>query len=129
MNNTIPLSSLRFMSVPLAMSNFTAFSTSTRRLTRLLLACSELSALRTALLLRLPVRRAAVVTAQCIGPGLAASLLERALLRGLCNPLLLSLRGGLAVFSLLRGAPLRRLRFSVVATVVVALRNLLQLFA
>jgi len=102
---------------------------STRRLTRLLLASSKLSALRAALLLRLPVRGAAVVTAQRIGPRLAASLLERALLRGLRSPLLLSLRGGLAVFSLLRGAPLRRLRFGVVAAVVIALRNLLQLFA
>ena len=113
------------MSVPLAMSNFTAFSTSTGRLTWLLLARSELSALRTALLLRLPVRGAAVVTAQRIGPGLTVSLLERALLHGLRNPLLMSLGGGLAVFSLLRGTPLRRLRFGVVAAVVVALRNLL----
>lgn len=106
------------MSVPLAMSNFTAFSTSTGRLTWLLLARSELSALRTALLLRLPVRGAAVVTAQRIGPGLTVSLLERALLHGLRNPLLMSLGGGLAVFSLLRGTPLRRLRFGVVLSLI-----------
>ena len=83
MNNTIPLSSLLFMSVPLAMSNFTAFSASSRCLTRLLLAGGELSALRTTLLLRLPVRGAAVVAAQRVGPGLAVSLLKRALLRRL----------------------------------------------
>jgi hypothetical protein len=76
MNNTIPLSSLLFMSVPLAMSEFTAFSASTRHLTWLLLAGSKLSALRTALLLRLPVRGAAVVAAQRIGPGLTVSLLR-----------------------------------------------------
>ena len=83
--------------------------------------------MRPTLLLRLPVGGTAVVTAQCIGPELTVSLLEGTLLRGL-NPFLLSLRGGLAVFSLLRGGPLRRLRFGVIATVVIALRNLFQLF-
>lgn len=83
MNNTIPLSSLLFMSIPLAMSKFTAFSASTRYLTGLLLASRKLPALRTALLLRLPVRGTAVVAAQRIGPGLTVSLLQSALLRGL----------------------------------------------
>lgn len=110
------------------MTEFTAFSAFARELARLMLTSSELPALRTALLLRLPVRGAAVVAAQRIGTGLAASLLVRALLCRLGNPFLLSLRGGLAVFSLLRSGPLRRLRFGVIATVVIALRNLLQLF-
>jgi hypothetical protein len=61
-------------------------------------------------------------------PGLAGSLLESALLRGLRNPFLLSLGCGLAILSLLRVGPLRRLRFGVVAAVVIALGNLLQLF-
>jgi hypothetical protein len=82
MNNTIPLSSLFFMSAPLTMTKFTVFSASTRRLTWLL-AGSELSALCAALLLCLPVRGAAIVAAQRIGPWLSASLLGRTLLCGL----------------------------------------------
>jgi hypothetical protein len=51
------------------MTEFTAFNTSARCLTRRLMTGSQLSALRTTLLLGLPVGGATVVTAQRIGPG------------------------------------------------------------
>jgi hypothetical protein len=53
MNNTIPLSSLFFMSVPLTMTEFTVLSTTARWLTRWLIA-GDLPALGTSLLLCLP---------------------------------------------------------------------------
>jgi hypothetical protein len=65
MNNTIPLRSLFFMSVPLTMTEFTVFSTS-RTPDVAADGGQQLSALRTTLLLRLPVGGAAVVTAQRI---------------------------------------------------------------
>ena len=129
MNNTIPQTRFVFMLAPLTMTEFTMFSTSGRGLTRLLMTGSQLSALRTPLLLGLPVGRAAVVAAQRIRARLAGSLRDMALLGGLRDPFLLSLCYGMAILTLLRGGSLCRLRSGVVATVVVALGYLLQLFA
>jgi hypothetical protein len=75
MNTTIPQRSLFFMFAPLTMTEFTVFNTSGRCLTRRLMTGSQLSALRTTLLLGLPVGGATVVTAQRIRPGLTGSLL------------------------------------------------------
>ena len=111
------------------MTEFTVFSTSGRGLTRLLMTGSQLSALRPPLLLGLPVGRAAVVAAQGICARLAGSLRDMALLSRLRDPFLLSLGYGRVIITLLRGGSLCRLRSGVVATVVVALGYLLQLFA
>ena len=111
------------------MTEFTVFSTSGRGLTRLLMTGSQLSALRPPLLLGLPVGRAAVVAAQGICARLAGSLRDMALLSRLRDPFLLPLGYGRVIITLLRGGSLCRLRSGVVATVVVALGYLLQLFA
>lgn len=65
------------MSAPLTMTEFMAFSAFASELARLMLTSSELPALRPALLLCLPVRGAAVVAAQGIGPMQPGWLLYR----------------------------------------------------
>lgn len=125
MNNTIPLSSLFFMLVPLTMTEFTVFSTPARRLARWLIT-GDLPALGPSLLLGLPVGGATVVTAQRIGawltgPLLKITLLQIVLLRRLRDPFLLSLCDCLTILSLLCACPLRGLRLGIVTAVVVTL--------